>query len=42
MKKSKKLQANFQTLDDAQMKNIKGGTWIEVKNPDGTTTTVWI
>lgn len=42
MKTTKKRLVNFQTLDAAQMKTIKGGTWIEVTNPDGTKTTVWV
>jgi len=42
MKITKKVVPCFQILDASQMKNIKGGTWIEVTNPDGTKTTVWI
>jgi len=40
MKKTKKDAASFQQLDAVQMSKIGGGQWIEIKNPDGTTTTV--
>ena len=42
MKKTKKAAAGFQQLDAAQMSKINGGTWIEIKNPDGSVTPVEI
>jgi len=42
MKKLRKDVASFKKLDALQMIKIKGGTWIEVPGPGGTTTTVWV
>jgi len=42
IKKSRKDVASFAKLDAAQMKKIKGGTWIEIPGSGGTTTTVWV
>ncbi len=42
MKTKKKPTANFTVLDDSQMKQIKGGIWVDVKKPDGTTIVVWV
>ena len=32
----------FDTLDNSQMKQIKGGKWIKVRKPDGTIELVWV
>jgi hypothetical protein len=42
MKKVKKDATSFNTLSASQMGKISGGQWVEIKNQDGTTTTVWL
>ena len=42
MKSVKKDASNFQQLDALQMKQIGGGQWVEITNPDGTKTIMWI
>jgi transcription elongation GreA/GreB family factor len=42
MKRVKKDAASFNTLSASQMGKVKGGQWVEVRNPDGSTTTVSI
>ena len=42
MKKVKKEAASFPKLSATQMKKIEGGGWVEVTNPDGTITKIWV
>jgi len=42
MKKVKKDAASFPKLSATQMKKIGGGYWVDVKNSDGTTTSIWV
>jgi hypothetical protein len=42
MKKAKKSTESFQVLNTVQMDKIKGGQWVEVTNPDGTKTLIWV
>ena len=42
MMKSKKSTVSFQALNTVQMSKIKGGQWVEVTNPDGTKTLIWV
>jgi hypothetical protein len=42
MKRVKKNAASFKSLSATQMGKTRGGQWVEVTNPDGTTTTVWL
>jgi len=42
MKRLKKNASNFKKLNAAQMKNLKGGQWVEITNPDGSVTNVWV
>ena len=42
MKKAKKSTESFQVLNTVQMDKIKGGEWVEVTNPDGTKTLIWV
>jgi len=42
MEKVKRDAASFSKLSAMQMKKIDGGGWIEIKNPDGSSTTIWV
>lgn len=42
MKKVKKDAASFQKMNAAQMKKIEGGYYVNVTNPDGTITQIWV
>lgn len=42
MKIVKKDAASFKKLDAVQMEKIKGGGWIQVTNPDGTVSRIWV
>jgi hypothetical protein len=42
MKTLKNGSVPFRTLDAAQLKNIQGGTWVEIPCPDGTIKRVWV
>jgi len=42
MKTQKRDAASFKKMDDVQIEKIKGGRWLEVTNPDGTISLIWI
>ncbi|MDD5185743.1 MAG: hypothetical protein PHS84_10840 [Paludibacter sp.] len=42
MKTQKKSAISFQKLDAAQMQKIGGGVWVEVTDPDGKKTLIWV
>jgi hypothetical protein len=42
MKTVKKDAASFKKMDAAQMEKIKGGYWVEITNPDGSKTKIWV
>ena len=42
MKKAKNDATSFKQLDAAQMRKVDGGTWVNISNPDGTVTPVWV
>ena len=42
MTKAKKSIAGFTKLDVTQMSKVKGGYWVTITKPDGTTERVWV
>lgn len=42
MKTTTKTAAEFTTLNAAQMSEVKGGYWIRVLLPDGSTIIAWV
>jgi hypothetical protein len=42
MKTTTKTAAEFTTLNAAQMSEVKGGYWLKVIMPDGSSITLWL
>jgi hypothetical protein len=42
MSKVKKNATSFKKMNAMQMKKINGGDWMQVTNPDGSVTKIWV